>query len=291
MRIQTHIVQAFVDGDGGGNAAGVVLNADALTAEQKAQVAQAVGLSETAFVSASAVASVKVEFFTPTRQIAHCGHATVATFALCSQLGRLPDGEHTKESIDGILALRVCAGQVTMRQRFPTFTPVPLDTSIAQRALVSIGLAPAALAPGLQPVVARAGNAFLLLPVASEEALAQLQPDLEQIRQVSEELDLIGVYPYAPATSRPARQTTTRMFAPRYGIAEESATGTAAGPLGAFLLATGAATGDCLIEQGHFMPRPSPSLLSVRMEADGSGAKMVHVSGSGRLARTLDIDI
>ncbi len=82
MRIEAHTVLSFIDGDTGGNPAGVVVDADALTGTQKLAVAQAMGLSETAFVSRSASATFKLEFFTPTRQIAHCGHATVATFSL-----------------------------------------------------------------------------------------------------------------------------------------------------------------------------------------------------------------
>lgn len=79
MQIEVRIVNAFIDGPAGGNPAGVVVDANALTAAQKLKVARQVGLSETAFVSASDTASIKLEFFTPTRQIAHCGHATIAT--------------------------------------------------------------------------------------------------------------------------------------------------------------------------------------------------------------------
>lgn len=83
MQVQVRIVNAFVDGEQGGNPAGVVLQADALDARQKQAIAAQVGLSETAFVSSSQSAAFKLEFFTPTRQIAHCGRATVATFPCC----------------------------------------------------------------------------------------------------------------------------------------------------------------------------------------------------------------
>jgi PhzF family phenazine biosynthesis protein len=70
MKVSVEIVNAFIDGDIGGNPAGVVLDANALTPQQKLQVAQKVGLSETAFVSRSDVATIKLEFFTPVQQIA-----------------------------------------------------------------------------------------------------------------------------------------------------------------------------------------------------------------------------
>lgn len=87
QKIEVQIINAFVDNQKGGNPAGVVLNADNLTNEQKLKVASKVGLSETAFVSKSTMADYKLDFFTPTRQIAHCGHATIATFSYLSQLG------------------------------------------------------------------------------------------------------------------------------------------------------------------------------------------------------------
>ena len=83
------IVYAFTEGGGGGNPAGVVVDADGLGPAARLRIAARVGLSETAFVSASATETVRLEFFTPTRQIAHCGHATIATFALLRALGRI----------------------------------------------------------------------------------------------------------------------------------------------------------------------------------------------------------
>jgi PhzF family phenazine biosynthesis protein len=64
----------------GGNPAGVVLNADNFTNNEKQAIATQAGLSEVAFVSSSTEADFKLDFFTPNRQIAHCGHATIATF-------------------------------------------------------------------------------------------------------------------------------------------------------------------------------------------------------------------
>ncbi|WP_341317887.1 PhzF family phenazine biosynthesis protein [Paraburkholderia sp. IMGN_8] len=69
MQIDVHVVNAFVDGAAGGNPAGVVTDANTLTSAQKLAVARQVGLSETAFVSGSEQATIKLEFFTTARQI------------------------------------------------------------------------------------------------------------------------------------------------------------------------------------------------------------------------------
>lgn len=292
MQITVHIVDAFVDGDQGGNAAGVVLDAANLSSEQKLKIAQAVGLSETAFACPSSIASLKVEFFTPTRQIPHCGHATVATFSLCSQLGRLQDGDHLKESIDGTLSLTTAMGKVTLHQAIPTFTTVALDSAMGLRVLDTIGTHASAVCSGQQLTIARSGNGFLLIPLESEEILAGLQPDHSSIAQVCEELDLIGYYPFALANARASQTAATRMFAPRFGIDEESATGTAAGPLGAYLISGSPVSMTYRIEQGHFMDSPSPSLLLVSMERMSQElVPQVHVTGAGRVRTTMQIQI
>ena len=53
MEIKVHIVNAFIDGQSGGNPAGVVLDADELSDHQKLKISTKIGLSETAFVSSS----------------------------------------------------------------------------------------------------------------------------------------------------------------------------------------------------------------------------------------------
>ena len=123
MYIDVQIVNAFIDGETGGNPAGVVVDANSLTADQKLKVARQVGLSETAFVSASDTATIKLEFFTPTRQIPHCGHATIATFSLLRQLGVVGEGRLSKETIDGNRDILVEGEMAFMEQRAPTIYP------------------------------------------------------------------------------------------------------------------------------------------------------------------------
>ena len=60
-KIQMQILNAFGDNEKGGNPAGVVLNADDLSNDQKLKIAAKVGLSETAFVSTLTLADFKLE--------------------------------------------------------------------------------------------------------------------------------------------------------------------------------------------------------------------------------------
>lgn len=69
MNIRVPIISAFVDGASGGNPAGVLLGSGQFSNAEKQAIAASVGLSEAAFVSESSVADLKLEFFTPIRQI------------------------------------------------------------------------------------------------------------------------------------------------------------------------------------------------------------------------------
>jgi PhzF family phenazine biosynthesis protein len=259
------VVRAFTVGVDGGNPAGVVLDADALTQQQKQAIAARACFPETAFVSRSRIATLKLEFFTPRRQIAHCGHATIAVFAHLNTAGALPDGLHSKETIDGVRAVRVAAGRAAMQQRSPVLSEAPYGP-----ALDALRLRPEALAPELPPVVVDTGNRFLLAGVRTAGDLQGMAPHLSRLERLSEALDLVGAYVFTQAAEAPY-EATARMFAPRYGIAEEAATGMAAGPLAGLLNLRGRAPASLLIEQGRFMAQPSPSRLEAELELDADG--------------------
>ncbi|MBV1787208.1 PhzF family phenazine biosynthesis protein [Marinobacterium sp. D7] len=291
MKIEVPIVNAFTDGQLGGNPAGVVLDAERFTREQKQHIAAAVGLSETAFVSPSGKADFMLEFFTPSRQIAHCGHATVATFNYLRQIGSLTKPHAVKETIDGCREIRLEQTQAYMEQLAPRYTALS-EQSHAQL-LRGLGLHNTQLLPDAAPLVVNTGNAFVVLGVKDVSTLANLRVDQSVISELSEALELIGIYLFTLHTAAQGRHASTRMFAPRYGIAEESATGMAAGPLACYLHdQLGIREQRYLIEQGHFMPVPSPSLIEVRLDtANGDAIRGLMAGGSAALSDTRPVEI
>lgn len=299
--VPVHIVNAFVRDGAGGNPAGVVLDADDLDAGARLAIASQVGLSETAFASRSDVADIRLEFYTPTRQIAHCGHATVATFALLHQLGRLPSGALTKETVDGLRDVAVQGDRVFMRQLAPVGVDLPLPQGPTLQELArSLGLGPAALAEAGEPLcIMSTGNRFLLVPLRGARDLARVRPDHEQVAEISERLDLVGFYLYAVQAQGRAEGraegravATTRMFAPRFGIDEEAATGMAAGPLACRLWQRGQVkAADVEIEQGVLMTPASPSRLFVRLDLDEAGVRGLSVGGCALRVGTRQVDV
>jgi PhzF family phenazine biosynthesis protein len=292
MHIDVQIVNAFIDGSTGGNPAGVVVDANTLTAAQKLKVAQRVGLSETAFVSASDAATIKLEFFTPTRQIAHCGHATIATFSLLRQLGVVGEGHLSKETIDGNRDILVDGEMAFMEQRSPKYTQVAATSELGGRVVASLGLTQTKLLNGVDPFVVNTGNAFLLVPLPDERSVAELRPHLGLIESLSHELDLVGYYVFSTTTKVQGRHAGTRMFAPRFGIPEEAGTGMAAGPLACFLHDhLGVEDREIFIEQGWLMQPPSPSVIKVVLElADGKISRLM-AGGTARAISSLRVEV
>src|SRR5919107_3915132 len=70
---------AFTDRPDGGNPAGVVLDASALSEEEMQRIAADVGYSETAFVTAADGDALDVRYYSPLAEVPFCGHATIAT--------------------------------------------------------------------------------------------------------------------------------------------------------------------------------------------------------------------
>ena len=82
------------------------------------------------------------------------------------------------------------------------------------------------------------------------------------------------------------------MFAPRYGIKEESATGMAAGPLACFLHDKIRIDKDVfLIEQGHLMNPASPSVITVKLDIHNKKIKKLMVGGGARVMKSITIMI
>lgn len=288
-KIEVQILNAFVDNNKGGNPAGVVLNTDKLTNEQKLKIAAKVGLSETAFVSKSEIAGFKLDFFTPTRQIAHCGHATIATFSYLSQSGLIKGTLSSKETIDGIREILLHEDLAFMEQKAPLYRNTDKQE---EQILKSLGLTKEDILKEAPISLVNTGNSFVIVPVNSAEILKKIKPDYALISQISDELNLIGYYVFCTETSNPKRDATTRMFAPRYGIEEEAATGMAAGPLACYLFdILGIKKDRMLIEQGWFMGQPSPSLIIVDLSLDNGKITKIMAGGKGILMKSLSVEI
>lgn len=289
QHIEVQILNAFVDNNKGGNPAGVVLNADDLTSEQKLKIARKVGLSETAFVSNSDIADFKLDFFTPTRQIAHCGHATIATFSYLSQLGKINSVHSSKETIDGKRDILMQGDLAFMEQKSPKYISIE-DSKL--KILESLSLKKSDLLDNAPISIVNTGNSFAIIPVKNMDILKNIKPDFDLISQISDDFDLVGYYVFCQQTNTDDRDANTRMFAPLYGIKEEAGTGMAAGPLACYLYDILEIKKErFLIQQGWFMKTPSPSLIIAELTLENEKITKIMTGGKGISMKSVTIEI
>jgi PhzF family phenazine biosynthesis protein len=274
--VEVEIVAAFTREGVGGNLAGVVLDAESIGHDDRQRVATEVDLSETAFVTARGGSVFEVAFYTRNRQIADCGHATIATFGLLARRGAISSGSAVKRLPGGDQAIRVEGERIFMEQARASVQACATAAEIAPL----LGLEPADVtAP---PAMTDNGVRFVHV-ATTRAALARIVPDSAAIAAFTDARDAIGFYVSAPGEGYYA--ATARMFGPGYGIPEEPATGMAAGSFGA-LRAGDAPRAEYRVEQGAIGPRPSPSELLVRVEPS-----RVVVGGTTALVRTISISI
>lgn len=283
--VTVQVVNAFVRDGQGGNPAGVLLDADDLSETDMQNIAAGMGLSETAFVSKSVTEGFKLDFFTPNRRIAHCGHATIASFSLLLQEGRVTEGETSKETVDGPRKILIKNGKPFMEQLAPSYQDATAwDGVTIEDVLTSLSLTKEDLDPRAAPSRVDTGNGSLQIGVRSDMILRNLAPNQEAIAKISEALDLVGFYVFTTDRAATQHDAAARMFAPAYGIPEEAATGMMAGPLAGYLHDRfGIKKPSFVIEQGGYMTPPSPSLLTVELDLDGNQIRGIMAGGEGKV--------
>jgi len=284
MRMVTvELVDAFIDGGAGGNVAGIVFEGAAeLSTAQRQEIARQVAVSETAFVLRSETADYKLEFYTPTRPIPHCGHATVGTFARLAETGRLERKEVVNETVDGPRRIRIQDERAFLEQVPARLTR--LDDPTTRQILASLGIAKEQLLSDGGPFLADNGNRSIQIGLADSGVLRSLRPDMDRVRDITIRLDAVCYYAFSITSVIPGRDATARMFGPAYGIPEESATGMAAGPLACWLDAkTGGRRDGFSIEQGHMMSPASPSLIIAQPERLGRTLTAMWIGGGAKM--------
>ncbi len=262
-------LSAFPKTADGRNKAGVCLDADNLTDSEMQAIAKKLNFSETAFVSKSDKADFKVRFFTPTSEVDLCGHATIATFNLLKQIGRINSGVYSQETKAGILKLDVFKDIVYMQQPRPIYDRfLPFETIINCFEDIEFH-------PVLKPQIVSTGMRELFLPVKNKEALNQLVPLMSGIIKLSKDYHLIGIHAFCLDDEV---DVYGRNFAPILGIPEESATGTSNGALACYLYNHGHPKQRYVMRQGYTMNQPSEIL--VKLKTDGELIEEVWVGGS-----------
>jgi trans-2,3-dihydro-3-hydroxyanthranilate isomerase len=277
----------------GGNPVAVFPDADGLTDDELQQIAREMNLSETVFVfpPTDPAAVARLRIFTPTQEIPFAGHPVLGTFYVLAQIGRISTQEPVTPVVQecniGLFPVELHAEQsrvvrVVMSQPKPEFLD-PID-AIDDVYLIggALSLPKHVIADTKWPLqVVSTGLPVLIVPVRTLTAVRSINPDASAIINVCERFGANGIMVFTTVTVESFASVHARMFAPKIGILEDPATGSAGGALGAYLVQNGVVevgpTTDILIEQGYEIDRPSRILVQV--ESDDDMIQGVKVGG------------
>ncbi len=252
---------AFTADPAGGNPAGVVLDAEDLDDAEMLAVADQVGYSETAFVTASdpVARRYRLRYFSPRAEVAFCGHATIATaVALASRTGTgellfdTPAGEiRVGTTADGDGPVRATLTSVPAHSR-------PAEDTEVEPVLRALGWSRDDLDADLPPHVAFGGNEHLVLAVAGRARLAALDYDFDALHEIMRRHGWTTVHLVHRAAPDRLDFHARDPF-PVGGVVEDPATGAAAAAFGGYLRTLGLVTEPLRIHirQGEDMGRPS----------------------------------
>lgn len=273
MDVKVYKLTSFPNGKNGGNKAGVVINADSLTNFDMQQVAKEVGYSETAFVSESEKATFRVQFFTPTKEVDLCGHATIATFNLLRDLKIIKKGHHSMETNVGVLNIEVSRKDVFMEQKKPQF-----KSGIEQYEILDCFYEERFLDNTLPPMIVSTGLEEIFIAVEDVTTLHKLHPKMKNIEHLCNKYNVIGIHLFALDSKVDAYG---RNFAPIVGIDEESATGTSNGALACYLNKyVSPQKTEYVLRQGYSMNMPSE--IYVKLDKHLHEILSVSVGGTAK---------
>lgn len=183
------------------------------------RVALEMNLSETAYVVPRAD-GFGLRWFTPAIEVELCGHATVAAAHVLWQDGHVPPAQECRfHTRSGLLTARRNAEWIEVSFPLETVTPLPAPAD-AQAAL------------GVQSVAAAENKrlSYLVLELQNEAAVRACAPDFNALAHAAHK----GFVVTSRADSGNTYDVVSRFFAPRMGVNEDPATGSAHCVLGPY---------------------------------------------------------
>jgi trans-2,3-dihydro-3-hydroxyanthranilate isomerase len=271
-------VDVFTDRVFAGNPLAVVFEAAGLSDGVMQAIAREMNCSETTFLlpPTRPDCAARVRIFTPAREVPFAGHPTIGTSWVLATEKRLPPSTRRFNLEEGIGPVEVTLegeparpSVLWMRHGEARFGPELIERTGFARAL---GLAESDLLAGAPVCTGSTGNTFLYIPLRDREVVDRARLDVPALLAAQGEGPNLGVFVFAPDPDPKAGRVYARMFAPHTsGVPEDPATGSASGPLGAYLVERGlvapADTVDIVSEQGTRMGRPSFIRIHVGMRA------------------------
>jgi trans-2,3-dihydro-3-hydroxyanthranilate isomerase len=305
MRLTFVTVDVFTDRAFGGNPLAVVLDAGGVSSAQMQAIAAEFNLAETTFVlpPKDPAHNAQVRIFTPRAEMPFAGHPNVGTaFALAREgtcHGRPVGGDMVFEELAGLVPMEMIRKNgVVIGARLAAPQPLALGETVAPEVVAeACGLAASDIETRHhEPRVASCGAPFVFTELKDRQALAAAQPRSEVFARHLPREKANGVHLYVQKAGHGGDfgdvDIQCRMFAPRHGIYEDPATGSANVAL-IGLLAALRPEPDLRLEkriaQGVDMGRPS--LLEAHAEKSAGTVTATFIGGTcvPMMRGTLDV--
>ncbi|HMD49409.1 MAG TPA: PhzF family phenazine biosynthesis protein [Bryobacteraceae bacterium] len=261
-----------------GNQLGVFPDSLSLDTATMQKIAKELNVAETVFLGPATRpdCAAAVRIFTPGREMPFAGHPTVGASFVLRELGVVAKdvARFALEEKIGPVPVRVETGNGGRPLIWLTTPPIRVGSAIDATACAhALGLDASELL-GKPPEIVSAGNPGVFIALKNKEAVDRASLDLNAARKLTDES--IFIFLFAPTREG----AYSRMFAPDHGVAEDPATGSATGPLAAYMMRHGlmsSADGTRAIsEQGTKMGRRS--ILHILVHG-ANGANGIEVGG------------
>jgi len=281
-------IDAFTRKPFSGNAAGVVLDADHLNSKEMQKIANEMAVSETAFVlkPESEEHDLRIRWFTPTHEVALCGHATIAAFHALAEEGYFglevnEEQSFLMETKSGVLNVDVewkdMLPYIKMSLPIPHFFPFPDDYSLL---CAAIGISEIELSKKVKPQITESGYCYI--PLATFDSMKTLEPNYLLMKKLHDRHDITGFAIVTTDTEDRDIDWHMRFFAPTLGVNEDPVTGSAHGPMAVYLyknklLDSKQKHFSFKGSQGHFLNRTG--FVSVTMLAKDGNVDELVIAG------------
>lgn len=283
------LIDVFADTPLSGNPLAVVEGGDNLCDATMQRIAGEFNQAETTFLLQSTRADWKLRSFTANgSEVFGAGHNALGAWLWLGESGKLGPLQTPRTFTQEIgahvlpITLELRDGRVhgrTQQEALRLSSPLENLAPLA----VALGLKESDILKSPAPRAADTGAAHLMVRVSDSAAVDRARPVAEELLAVLGSAAAEGCYIYA-FDAQAGKTAYARFFNPTVGLWEDAATGTAAGPLAAYLSTEGLLKGDHLaIEQGTMMGRRS--ILNIRLtpRPELSGAGVITLRGKIRV--------
>ena len=249
-------------------------------------ITREMNFSETTFALTPSMENVasKVRIFTPGMEIPFAGHPTLGTAYVLKEKSLLdPDGDSSALEL-GVGRIPVdflTDTKVRMTQPKPEFLEKIEDSSEISKIL---GIEKEDISKEFSMQYVTTGFPFLIIKIENYKAVQKAYPNPLKLNEVLGDFPSRDILIFTTDCNHSDSSVHVRMFAPEAGVPEDPATGSAAGPLGAYLHKYEVIDNnrnEFIVEQGYEMNRPS--LLEVEVPPS-----MEHVFVSGEVRMTAE---